>query len=135
MVSTHRVIRSALIFLLPISFAACRGDSSAPGPGDDETNPPAPRPANSVNIGDNFFNPESLTVSTGTTVTWKWIGVTDAYTGVGPNTHTVTFKDGVGSSAAELSGTHTRQFNETGTFEYFCSVHGAAVMSGTIIVQ
>lgn len=111
------------------------GETSGLTNGNGNGNGTNPLAANSVNVGDNFFNPESVTVSTGTTVTWTWIGATDPYTGVGPNTHTVTFNDGVGSSGAKSSGTQTRQFNETGTFGYFCIIHGPAVMSGTIVVQ
>ena len=131
MIPTDRMIRSLSTLVLGVGIAACGGD----GPTNENGNGTNPLAANSVNVGDNFFNPESVTVSTGTTVTWTWIGVTDSYTGVGPNTHAVTFNDGFGSSDAKSSGTQTRQFNETGTFEYFCSVHSAAAMSGKIIVQ
>ncbi len=122
------MIRLALVPLLTASFAACgSGDSSSPGPGD------IPLAPNSVNIGDNFFDPPSLAVSSGTTVTWNW--VSDSYTGQAGNLHSVTFNDPLRSSATQSSGTHTLQFNETGTFGYFCSVHGAGAMSGTIVVQ
>lgn len=85
-----------------------------------------PPPAANVNVGDNFFDPSSLTVSTGTTVDWTWTGA---------NPHTVTFNDGIGNSIQQTSGTHMRQFTAVGTFGYFCTVHGASVMSGTVVVQ
>ena len=82
-------------------------------------------PVSSVTVGDNFYNPSSLSVSSGTTVTWNWSGVAP---------HTVTFDDGIGSSGTQSSGIHTRQFTQAGTFGYFCTVHGAAVMSGEVVV-
>ena len=136
MISTRRMIRLALAPLLTASFAACgSGDSSSPGPGDGGNNPPPLPAANLVNVGDNFFKPSSLTVSSGTTVTWTWVSATDPYTGQVANSHSVTFDDAVGSSLTQSSGTYTRQFNQTGTFGYFCGVHGAGAMSGTIVVQ
>ncbi len=125
MISTPRMIRFALTLLLGASFAACGGDdSSGPGSGNGTITPPA---ANEVNVGDNFFNPSSRTVSSTTTVTWTWRG--------GANSHNVTFDDGVGDSITQSSGTHTRQFAAAGTFPYQCTIHGAAVMSGEIVVQ
>ncbi len=136
MISTRRTIRLALAGLLTASFAACgSGDSYSPESGDGGNSSPPPPAANSVNVGDNFFDPPSLTVSSGTTVTWRWVSVIDPYTGRAGNSHSVTFNDGVGSSPTQSSGTHTRQFNQTGSFGYYCSLHGAGAMSGTVVVQ
>ncbi len=124
MISTPRLIRLALTLFLGASFAACGGDdSSGPGSGNGTITPPA---ANEVNVGDFFFNPSSRTTSSGTTVTWTWIGAV---------AHNVTFNDGVGNSITQSSGTHTRQFAAAGTFPYHCTIHGATVMSGEIVVQ
>jgi len=82
-------------------------------------------PLTSVVVGDNFFNAASLTVANGATVTWNWSGA---------NPHSVAFNDGLGSSGVQTTGTHTRQFTASGTFGYFCTVHGASIMSGEIIV-
>ena len=135
MISTRRMIQSILTLLLGVGFAACGSDDSY-GPGGNGITPPTPTPpaTASVNVRDNFFDPSSGTVSSGTTVTWTWVSVADPYTGI-PTSHSVTFDDGVGSSATQSSGTHTRQLNQTGTFTYFCSVHGKPVMSGEIVVQ
>jgi plastocyanin len=83
-----------------------------------------PTPA-SVNIGDNFFSPATLSVSVGTTVTW---------TSQGQSQHTVT-SNGPGFDSPTLSRNDTFQFRFTqqGTFNYFCRIHGQA-MSGTITV-
>jgi plastocyanin len=61
--------------------------------------------------------------------------VTDPYTGVAPNSHSITFDDGVGNSGMQSNGKHTRQFTAAGTFPYYCSIHGRSVMSGAIVVQ
>ena len=83
-------------------------------------------PITSVNVDDNFYDPSSLTVASGVMVTWNWSGNAP---------HTVTFDDGIGNSGEQTSGTHTRSFASTGSFGYFCTVHGASVMSGVVIVQ
>ena len=114
MISTPRMIRLALTLLLGASFAACGSDDSS-GPG-----------TATVNVGDDFFDPSSRTVSAGTTVQWTWMG---------GNPHNVTFDDGVGNSVTQTSGTHSRLLNQTGTFTYICTIHGRAVMSGEIVVQ
>ncbi len=114
MIFTPRMIRFALTLLLGASFAACGGDDAS-GPG-----------TATVNVGDDFFDPSSRTVSAGTTVQWTWTG---------GNTHNVTFDDGDGNSVTQTSGTHSRQLNQTGAFTYICTIHGRAVMSGEIVVQ
>jgi plastocyanin len=72
------------------------------------------------------FDPNSLTVSVGTIVTFTFEA-----TG-----HNVTF-DLVGGRPADIPGTNTntsiqRQFNAAGTFTYQCTIHPG--MAGTIIV-
>jgi len=75
----------------------------------------------------NTFNPTSLTVTKGATVTW------DNETSV---THNVTFDtQGAPSNTPNFSnGMQTRTFPTLGTYKYHCSIHGGA-MSGTIVVQ
>lgn len=71
-----------------------------------------------------FFDPQSLTVSPGTTVTW--------YNEDGSN-HAVKFAD----AQAERIGHHkswSRTFKAPGTYPYECAIHGAS-MSGTIVVK
>jgi plastocyanin len=92
--------------------------------------PPGPVSAN-VSVVNNSFQPSSLTVAAGTTVTWTW-----APTAVNHNvapTPPGTEPPGSGppSSAPD---TYSYQFNTPGTYRYFCEVHGSS-MSGTIIVQ
>ncbi len=90
-----------------------------------------PAPGTGVTVGNNFFQPTTLTVDDGSTVVWTW-----ANTGV--ISHSV---ESVGNpsftSSAILSGagqTYSVTFDTPGTYNYQCEVHGAA-MSGTIVVQ
>ncbi len=126
MISTPRMIRLALTLLLGVSFAACGGDDTS-GPGSGNGTTTSPTPGDAVSVADNSFSPASLTASVGTTVTWTWVG--------GMNSHNVTFDDGVENSFTQTSGTHTREFTAAGAFPYHCTIHGRAVMSGTVAVQ
>ena len=122
-----RKIVAAPLWGAVLMAVACGG-----GGGDDgtPTQPPPPDPdppgANEVNVGDNFYDPSALAVSAGTTVTWTWTGGT---------AHSVTFNAGGPSSAVQSNGTFDRNFGTAGQFSYFCTVHGAGVMSGTVTVQ
>ncbi len=85
-------------------------------------------------MSNNTFSPASKTVMVGSTVQWAWSTCTNDYYGSQTCvSHSVTFDDGV-TSATQDKGTFTRTFNAAGTYNYHCSVHGAA-MSGTITVE
>ena len=91
----------------------------------------------SVSIGDNFYSPKSITITAGTTVVWS-------YPSSGQTIHTVTADDGSFDSSPNCPGdlsscmqpgdSYSHTFNSTGTFDYQCKIHGAA-MSGTVVVQ
>lgn len=88
-------------------------------------------PANQVFMSGTSFSPASLSVSKGTTVKW---------TNQDPFDHTVT-SGTVGSPSGVFDsgnvgsgGTYTFTFNTSGTFKYYCRIHGAA-MTGTVVVQ
>src|SRR5512144_384664 len=80
--------------------AACGSDSS--------TSPqPTPPPKGTIQVGDNFFNPASLTIAAGDSVTWRWIGSHD---------HSVTEGTTLGGahafdSGVKASGTFGMRFN------------------------
>ncbi len=81
---------------------------------------------NTVSMKNIAFNPSSLTINKGASVTW---------TNDDSTTHTVTSDTGVWDSGNLSPGqTYTRQFNDTGTFPYHCSIHVGQGMKGTIIV-
>lgn len=81
-----------------------------------------PVTANAIDIMDFAFNPDTITVAKGTTVTW---------TNKDSAQHTVTgtaFTSGTLNQGQSYSYT----FNEAGTFEYYCKFHPS--MLGKVIV-
>jgi plastocyanin len=84
-----------------------------------------PAAGNTITIGDNFFSPAELTVSTGTTV--KWVNN-------GQNPHDPTSNNGGFNSPTLNNGdTFEFRFTQRGSFPYICVIHGQS-MSGTITV-
>jgi plastocyanin len=119
----RNIVTAPLWGAVLIAVACSGGDGSGP------SEPPAVNPppgANAVNIGDNFYDPSAKSVGPGGTITWTWNG---------SNPHSVTFDAGGPSSTVKTTGTFARTFAAAGQFTYFCTVHGAAVMSGTVTVQ
>jgi plastocyanin len=74
-----------------------------------------------INVRDNNFEPQAAEVSAGDTVTWNWEG---------SNEHNVV-GDGF-SSDAQSGGTFQHRFDQAGTYDYRCTLHGG--MNGTVIV-
>lgn len=71
-----------------------------------------------VNVSNDIFTQNSVTIPTGGAVRWQWQGTT--------NPHNITFAVAPGVPANEpnrTSGTVTRTFNAAGTFNYECTVH------------
>jgi plastocyanin len=81
---------------------------------------------NQVAIANFAFSPNSLTITKGTTVTWK---NNDSVT------HTATADSGSFDTGNIASGATSGgvTFNTSGTFTYHCNIH--TYMHGTIIVQ
>ena len=113
----------AVVALLAVSAAACGGTAT-----------PAAQPASQgagaegaiqVAIQDFAFQPATLTVKSGMTVTW---------TNMDNVTHTVTADDGAWDSGNLSQGqTFSRTFDMAGTYQYHCTPHQAK-MAGTIVV-
>ena len=82
-----------------------------------------PASAASVTIVDFAFQPATVTISAGDSVTW---------TNNGPSQHTTT--GGTWDSGVmNVGSSFTHTFNSTGTFPYACSIH--PFMTGTVIIQ
>ena len=86
-----------------------------------------------LSVGGTRFDPENITVTVGTTVTWVW--------GTASVGHNIVPDDGVtpATSGALASTPHSYQytFNTLGTFHYHCQAHGnvgGVGMSGTVTV-
>jgi hypothetical protein len=74
-----------------------------------------------VAIGDLCFSPQTLEVGTGDVVRWE---------NMGNVAHTVTFEEGTDSGQLLNGGTFAVQFNNPGSYSYFCSLHPG--MTGTL---
>ncbi len=108
--------------------------TAAPAATEAPTDEPAEEETNgdgaTVAIANFSFGPETLTIKTGTTVTWR--NNEDA-------PHTVTADDGsFGSSTLGQGDSFSFTFDTPGTYDYHCQFHGGAGhsgMSGTIVVE
>jgi plastocyanin len=120
-VRTHAPIRIALILALALGLVQSLV-LAVPLAAQDE-----PAPAETVEVGSNFYRPDTTEIQVGETVEW---------TNVGGN-HNVTFEDGSFSSGNFNSGSVQRTFDEAGTFAYFCSIHsspGGTAQNGVVTV-
>ena len=112
------------IFISLFVFLSCNEDDEMTGNGGN----PGP---NEVWMQSDTFNPATITVSSGTTITW---------TNKESDVHTVTSgasgnPSGIFASAdLGLNGTFSFTFSSQDTIEYFC-IHHTPNMRGTIIVQ
>lgn len=85
----------------------------------------APSGGSTVEIANFMFTPMTLTVSVGTTVTWKFDDSTP---------HTVAADDKSFISPPMSNGqTYTHTFATAGTVKYHCSIH--PFMTGVIVVK
>ena len=78
-----------------------------------------------VSIGDNFFDPEAITIGLGDTVTWT-------NGGTAPEGHTVT-GSGFDSGVIEEGAAYSHRFDAAGVFDYVCELHDD--MAGTVVVR
>ena len=84
-------------------------------------------PAGAVGQGPAAYGVNPLVIAVGTTVTW---------TNNDSIPHTSTSDSSVWDSGILSAGqSFSFAFTQAGTFPYHCAIHGAASMSGTIVVQ
>lgn len=99
----------------------------SPTPSTPAGTPAAAIATNQVTISNFAFNPASITVKVGTTVTW---------TNQDQDAHTVSFKSGPESGKTsqplQMGDTYTHTFTTAGTVAYICSIH--PFMKGTVVV-
>jgi plastocyanin len=122
----HLVAVPALGVLLLAGCSPSRpvASTATPTTGLSITAPAAPVRGNQVTIDGFAFEPASLTVTAGTTVTW---------TNRDEEPHTVAASDGsFHSPGMGTGGTFTHTFSAAGTFDYVCSIH--PMMHGTVVV-
>ena len=113
-----------IIIIAAVALLNRKNSSSTPSNTNAVSNPTSAALApNSVSIMNFSFNPGTLTIKTGDTVTW---------TNNDSTTHTIksaTFNSG----DLNQGDTFKFTFNVPGTFNYSCGIH--PTMTGTIIVQ
>jgi len=81
--------------------------------------------SNAVKIQNFAFNPASLTIKAGTTVTW---------TNLDSTAHRIVSDTGAFQSSDLSNGqSYSYTFNKTGSYSYHCGIHPS--MKGTIVVQ
>jgi len=128
-----RSFAGAAAISLALVVAACGSSATTAPSAAGGSSPAAGSPAaggSAVAIVDFAFNPTTLTVAKGTSVTW---------TNTGTAGHTVTaddksFDSDTGNTNATLAGgaTFSHTFDTAGTFTYHCKVHSQ--MTGSITV-
>jgi plastocyanin len=72
-----------------------------------------------VQVGDDFFDPDSVRVEPGDTVTWDWIGTNDHNVRASAR-QTERFRSRIQAGADK---SFRRTFTNRGRFRYFCEVH------------
>jgi plastocyanin len=108
----RRVLLAAVLATgLPLIGACGGGGSKTPA----ATNGPT------VILKNLSFQPDTLQVKVGDTVTWKW-GESVAHNVTFPSFHSKTM----------TSGTYTHTFTAAGTFDYKCTIH--PTMNGKLVV-
>ena len=132
-----RIVGLVLCAAALVGSAGCGGGGGDGGSSGTPTGPGnPPPPSNNVAVKSASFSPATITVARGATVRWTWDTCSggDIYgTGQTCVGHNVTF-DGANASLTQETGTWSRAFPDAGTFNYQCTIHGAA-MSGKVVVQ
>lgn len=112
------ILVPALAAIAAVLFVACGrssiSDGRGPGDGDDVR-------VVTVEVGDNFFDSDSVTVAPGDTVRWEWVG---------DQPHNV--KSPEFASDLQTGGTFEHRFTSAGRHHYICVVHPD--MTGTVEV-
>jgi plastocyanin len=94
-----------LLVVLVALLAACAGDDGAP----DEA-----AAGEQVSVSGFAFQPETLTIDQGATVTWS--NSDDV-------PHTATAEDGSFNVSLSAGGSGSHTFDESGSFAYACTIH------------
>jgi plastocyanin len=123
--------RFAIAALAVASLAAfgAAAQTHAQYPSYPTTPTPAPTPAPKAvtiagtSLSDYAFAPKTLKIKAGKKAHWSWSSNA---------AHNVTFSKLNKHSQTTATGTYGLKFKTTGTFHYFCSVHG---FTGKIVVR
>ena len=109
--------------ILEISFGGCADNSQS-----NAYNNPNPPPPNTFSMAGMSFNPTSMTVPKGTTITWK--------NDDGVLHTSISDSSGVWDTGDVAPGnSKSTTFTSAGTFRFHCKYHGTMGMTGTITVN
>ncbi len=115
------ILAGTMIGFMIFGVLGCKSDSPYSSPA------PSNIPPNTVVMSSSSFNPATLTVARGTTVTWL---------NSDSSVHTSTSDNTVWDTGDMQPGvSRTTVFNTPGTFKFHCVYHGTMGMVGTITVQ
>lgn len=130
-----------LIVLGTLALGACTGSGYGDGDEGLPTNPPGGNPI--INVVDFNFSPTTLSISTGTTVTFNWPVGSAGHTVIPSSANPSATPASPGGAATLRDGPYTFNalFSADGTYRFYCSEHGSegaagavSGMSGTITV-
>lgn len=131
----HTRISSSIFFLLLIgtlslSLVGCSSNASGTDPGGGNNGPGEPEPG-VVGMTTTSFTPSDIEVEVGDTVTWENnSSVAHTVTSGSDGQHDGEFDSGNMAPGEEFSF----QFNEVGTYNYYCIPHLSSGMTGTVTV-
>lgn len=118
-----KILGIITVAMLLIPIAACSSSAPVATPG--STAGSGSGQSVGVTISGFSFNPQSLQVAKGATVTWTNNDSTE---------HTVTSDDNLFDGGLLASGaTFSYTFNQAGTFNYHCKIHPS--MTAKVVVQ
>ncbi len=110
--------------ILIISILFISGCTQQDTQEENDVSPATSSQKESVSIKNFAFDPQTITIKTGTTVTW---------TNDDSVLHTVTSDGNFDSGTLDKDETFSYTFDEEGTFSYICTIHPR--MTGKIIVK
>ena len=132
-----RNLAGAGVAILVVLLTGCGGDDD----GDSKSSTPATTetPAATqqetvpavvkVSVGDNFYKPKTVEIRRGQSISWRNEGAV-AHTVTSDSDSTVKFDSGT----LNPRGAYVLKPTTPGKISYYCTIHGKAVMSGTVTV-
>lgn len=117
--------RPALLVLLALALVAPLAGLAAPGPRVVPVTSAGPEQLAEVEVDDNFFAPQTITVTVGTIVRWP---------NSGRLVHSTTSDDGHWDWILVPGASFNAQFLSPGAYPYHCTFHAAQGMTGKVVV-
>ena len=110
-----------------LGLAAAALPSTAAGPSTAARPDPEASATKRVRVGDLFFRSRSITIQSGDTVRWVWVGRE-------PHNVTVTRGPRKFGSRTKTDGAYRKRLSRRGTYRYICTLHPDD-MRGRVVVE